>query len=346
MTNRTLHNRHLLKRPLAGAMTLVTSAVLLGGDAEFRRIDVSSNKPEVASISKPESSKSSHERSKRTETDTITYKPEVVTLSKPERSKSFNERFIKSIADGMRSYQMAKDAGIIEGIMYEPSEKEVVERVKRLLVNSKSGPELEEIAATALEIYKNSKNGGIGGATVFPALLKSDLPGIKRTIVFFEKGLHSEYIKGERELKNLIEHELQHAEDFFYGVWVVEPLAGRMLKEEWDWELWRNLLELRAQYRQMNDIFGIGESSRPLLFKREWLVLQIRRYYRLWSYCKDYQPKNEAWRKIRDSQFVAVKDIYPRREGLTITIMRREGQKEYGIKAEYQDLSQLAGSDL
>jgi hypothetical protein len=316
-------------------MTLVTSAVLLGGDAEYRRTDTSTNEPKVVAVFKSEINKSSNERSKRTEVSTN--KPEVATLSKPESSKSSNERYIRSIAEKMPSYQRAKSEGIIDDIMYEPSEKEIEERIRKSIMASGRVPK-DRIITDALKIYKLSKINQDAGMATMPAP-KKNLPLVKRTIVVFETALIAETVKSKRELQNLIEHELQHAEDLYNGFEVMEPLASRISEADWDWVLWHHIIELRAMHRQFNDIFGKDVSAEGALFSKGWLALQSRRYYRIWSFMKKYTPATEIWASIRNSQLDAVKDILPERNGLTITTTR-SGKKD-AIVITYENLSQI-----
>jgi len=208
----------------------------------------------------------------------------------------------------------AHASGMLGGFLYQPSDSEL-EQVLTGLFSGRPEEEVQAIVQANIDSY-NELEGDAAG-TILPAIAGAFGQGTPVYVAFKEKLFSSPQINNDADVRSIIIHEVQHVKDWYAGI----DLPGMHLSyntispETISKDFLEHLLEFRAVYAELEDIFRerVDTGSSPV--SPEWFGSRAEDYFLYWTFIEK-RPTTELETRIREAQLGQYQGIVPEiREG-------------------------------
>jgi hypothetical protein len=175
--------------------------------------------------------------------------------------------YLVSLAESMSAVRSASSAGTLEGILYNPSDKEMKGLLTKLF--REKGAEdkaVKQLVSSHLDLLERVEKDKDAAFSLSPVAVNLVGKNISIYVVGFP-GLIS-VAQTDGDVQGMILHELQHVEDTYYGAQVgtVRVDWRNFASKEIGVGFWETLGELRATHRELIRIFGywLGQRNREL----------------------------------------------------------------------------------
>jgi len=214
----------------------------------------------------------------------------------------------------------AKNSGMLKGFLYNPSNEELEKLLGDVFSERTSDSErLERLVQSSIESYKSIEGDEVG--TIIPGIVGVFGEKVPSYVVFREEFFSSPAINNDADVRSIVNHELQHVKDWYEGISLndihlsydtIYPGTLRI-------EFLQQLMELRAVYAELEDIFDKKVNTDSVSVSQEWLGSQAANYFTYWDSIVKY-PTTDLEKRVRELQFEQFKGITPKVEGDQILI--------------------------
>lgn len=210
---------------------------------------------------------------------------------------------------------VARKSGMLKDIIYNPSDNELKSLLRESLYSLTDNPqELQAWIRWEIENYKNRTEKKIG--TVFPGIIGVFGKKIPLYVAFTEELFDSPLINNDADVRSVVKHELKHVEDWYNGITLndihlsYDTISSRKIRLDF----LEQLMELRAYYKELEDVFRENIETGGISVSKSWLGSQAGNYNMYWSFLAGYHV-SDLERKLRELQFEQFQGIIPEEKG-------------------------------
>lgn len=232
-----------------------------------------------------------------------------ITFQEVKEGKISPQEYFDYLLENVKELKEAKEKGMLKRILFDPSVKELEklleENLKGKIKNQKF---LDQVVKGAGEMFLTEKKEEPTFSIILPSheyLVGQKTPYL---IIVYPRSLI--FLKKERDLKNILLHELQHIKDFFEGV----KLNGYHIKGE-DFqrgemrvEFWKSLLELRAYHLELLKTIALFKKQKA---GKEFYIGKIGENYTFYYYQLFQVAQTPLEKEIAGLQIKNFSDIIP-----------------------------------
>lgn len=214
----------------------------------------------------------------------------------------------------------AKESGMLKGFLYSPSEEDLRTLLPELLSNISSDKQsLEGLVLSSIRGYKEDEKDALG--TTLPEIIDVFGARIPIYVGFYENLFSSRVVDNDADVRSMITHELQHVEDYYKGIRLNDVYLSydTITPKTFRFDFLEQLTELRAIYKELEDIFRERVEKGETSVSSLWFGSQGANYLDDWNSLKEY-PASDLEQRVRQLQFEQFKGIVPEKSGDTILI--------------------------
>lgn len=236
----------------------------------------------------------------------------VLTLDGVRSGKVLPQDYLNYMFEIMPEAKEARKSGILKGIFYNPTDKKVEELVKES-ISSLPIADQQETLRFFSEGYKMQDKI----AVVVPNVLGRRIP----LYVIFSNGLLSERaVQNDADVKSIARHELQHVRDQYFGIGLAElSLTDETTRNKIRPEFLHQLQELRAVYRELNEVFRERLETGAFLVSKDFFCAKAFEYAEHWKFLEN--PITELEKRVRELQFDEFKGVIPEKRQDEVSLM-------------------------
>lgn len=216
---------------------------------------------------------------------------------------------------------IARRAGKLGGFLYNPTDAQLEVIFRKMFSKIAKNPrELNSLIQSSINSYSKSKNSTMGLGLLVPGTIDNFGARIPVYTAFLPKLFLAGGVTNDAEMRSIVNHELKHIEDWYSGI----TLSGIYLSRKtiapstMRIEFLENLMELRALYKELEDIFKERMAKRTVSVSQQWIGSRGAAYSRYWESIKS--PTTDLEKAVRDTQFDDFKGIIPERSDNIVTI--------------------------
>lgn len=204
----------------------------------------------------------------------------------------------------------AEKSGLLKGIIYQPSDREL-EAILRELLSTRTNDEqeLQYLVRSSIDSYKSPK-GHVG--IIIPGIIGFFGQELPIYIGFTETLFSSPAVKNDADVRSIIKHEVKHAEDWHNGIELgnIHLNYNTISPETFSLKFLEQLMELRAVYGELEDLFREKVETGKTSISPEWFASQANNYTQHFNYIKN-STTTELEKKVRDLQLKEFVGITP-----------------------------------
>jgi hypothetical protein len=239
---------------------------------------------------------------------------ECININDARAGEVTPENYLQNLEDCLPRIQEAKDTWNFGGFLYEPSDDELEEVFTGIFSDfAKDDEDLQYLVQSSIDGYRKEELDPNILGKVMPSIVGAFGKGL-RTYVVIQPSLFdpdSPFIKNNADVESLVDHEIKHVEDVYEGINLgdnlhisFDVLGPYMIRKDF----FGKLGELRAVYKELEQIFRerivTGETS----ISNEWLVSQAKNYRNHWEFIES-NASTELEIIVRDEQLERFKGI-------------------------------------
>jgi len=242
----------------------------------------------------------------------IVLKAPTYTISDVRSGRIDARTYLNSLANSMPEVVQAKDEGRLIDILYNPSDEEL-ETLFTEYFSERTGSEeaLKHFVTVSMTAYKKTADMGNLGLGAVPGIF--GLFAVQQPFyLVLTDAFVSSYLQNDADVRSLINHELQHNKDMYAGVQLGDIHLTQITvnADSMSEDYFENLLELRAYYQNLKDVFKERITSGTVSISPVWFSSIGTRYHEHWHYIKD-SASTTLEKTVRDRQIEEFSGVDP-----------------------------------
>lgn len=245
-----------------------------------------------------------------------------ITLEQVKIGKVLPQNYFQNKTKNLPQVLEYKRSGMLRDVIYEPIESQIQDILENLFLNKAfDKKQFIDLVRDGMNNYRNARDKKSNLAYIIPIILFTFGQKIPMYIIIKRELFNSKLINNDADVKSAMKHELNHVEDWYNGIRIRDLYIAyySISPETFRIEFLENLMELRSEYIELEEIFKETVETGKSSVSINWFYSRAANYLKHWNFISK-NPTTDLEKRTRDLQLKEFDGIIPEESNNDILI--------------------------